>query len=146
LDHGEQRESWKHYGDLLYANLPLVRKGASFVTIPDFDGETTVTIPLQETKSPQENAASYFKKYQKAKKAMEHIAKQKAETLLDIQVLKQTLYDITQADPIELAQIRLDLQPTKKPKQPHRLKNPINKLKIKPTSKLCIAPRCFVTH
>ena len=124
LDHGEQRESWKHYGDLLYANLPLVRKGASFVTLPDFDGETTVTIPLQETKSPQENAASYFKKYQKAKKAMEHIAKQKAETLLDIQVLKQTLYDITQADPIELAQIRLDLQPTKKPKQPQRITKP----------------------
>ena len=120
LDHGVERETWKHYGDVLYANLHLVRKGVLQVTLTDFDGVTPVTIPLQETKSPQENAATYFKKYQKAKKAMDHIATQKAETELDIQMLEQTLYDIKQASPKELAAIRLGLQPTKKakPQQP----------------------------
>ncbi len=125
LDQGKQRETWKHFGDLLYANLPLLRKGAASVTVTDFDGQTQVTIPLQETKSPQENAAQYFKKYQKAKKAMEHIAKQKADTLLDIEWLQQTLYDITQASPSDLAAIRLAMQPTKKTKQ----KQPISKPK-----------------
>jgi predicted ribosome quality control (RQC) complex YloA/Tae2 family protein len=51
---------------------------------------------------------------------MDHIATQKAETELDIQMLEQTLYDIKQASPKELAAIRLGLQPTKKakPQQP----------------------------
>ena len=117
LEHGEERETWKRYGDVLYANLASLRKGARSVTLTDFDGVTQLTIPLQETKSPQENAANYFKKYQKAKKAMEHIASQKQTTVLDIELLQQTLYDIQQASPNELAALRLSMQPTKQRKQ-----------------------------
>ena len=125
LEDGNAKEAWKHYGDLLYANAPTIQKGQSQVTLLDFDGVTSITIPLQETKTPQDNAALYFKKYQKAKKALAHVAQQQAETLLEIAYLKEQLYDVHHASPEVLAEQRRAATPsrkktTSKPKAPQQ--------------------------
>jgi len=115
LEDGKSKESWKHYGDLLYANAHQIQKGQPSVTLLDFDGTTSITIPLQETKTPQENAAQYFKKYQKAKKALEHVANQQAETRVEIAYLQEQLYDLTHATP-ESLNIPRKSAPSKKQK------------------------------
>jgi predicted ribosome quality control (RQC) complex YloA/Tae2 family protein len=122
LEDGKAKDEWKHYGDLLYAQAHTIQKGQTSVTLMDFDGLSSVTIPLQETKTPQENAALYFKKYQKAKKALAHVAEQQAETRLEIQYLNEQLYDVQHASPDVLAEQRLVAttrkKSTAKPKAP----------------------------
>ena len=124
LEDGKQKDTWKHYGDLLYANAHKIQKGVTSVTLQDFDGVTDVFIPLQETKTPQDNAAQYFKKYQKAKKALEHIKEQQHQTRLEMEWLHQSLYDIEQASPVALQELREAQQPKKPPKHPPKKRQP----------------------
>ncbi len=65
------RDKFRIYGELLTANVHLIERGASSVSVPNFYEEDyrEVRIPLDVTKSPSQNAQRYFKKYQKAKSA-----------------------------------------------------------------------------
>ena len=65
------REHLRRLGDILTANLHAVPRGASRFTAEDFyDPELRpVEIPLNPALSPQQNAAKFYKDYQKAKNA-----------------------------------------------------------------------------
>ena len=65
------RERLRQLGDILTANLHAVPRGASCFTAEDFyDPEMKpVRISLNPALSPQQNAAKYYKDYQKAKNA-----------------------------------------------------------------------------
>ena len=67
-----ERETKRRWGDLITANLYRAPKtGAESMTVEDFYEEDcpTVTIPLDELKTPQQNAAQNYKLYNKAKTA-----------------------------------------------------------------------------
>lgn len=67
----ENREEFRQNGDIISANIHRMQKGMNALTANDFYGEegTVKTIPLDPSKSPQQNAAWYYKKYTKEKNA-----------------------------------------------------------------------------
>jgi predicted ribosome quality control (RQC) complex YloA/Tae2 family protein len=58
---------YARYGELLKANLTLIKKGQREVTVVDyFEGTLpTLSIPLDATKTPQGNMDDYFRKHRK---------------------------------------------------------------------------------
>lgn len=79
------REHLRRLGDIVTANLHVISRGQARLTAVDFyDPEMKeIDIPLNPAISPQQNAAKFYKDYQKAKTAekvlTEQIAKGEAE-------------------------------------------------------------------
>ena len=67
----ENREEKRICGDLLTANLWRMERGMREIRVEDFylEGSPERTIPLDPRKTPQQNAAAYYKEYTKAKNA-----------------------------------------------------------------------------
>lgn len=63
---------YRLYGELLTANPNCARRGSELATVLDYyqDPPKNIQIPLNPTLSVRENAARYFKKYQKSKAAV----------------------------------------------------------------------------
>ena len=75
-------EEYRLYGDLLTGHLHMIRRGMTDVTLPNWNAPegTPVTIPLDPTRDGSRNAQQYYKKYQKARKALELVQKQITRT------------------------------------------------------------------
>ncbi len=102
----EKTESFaerRHLGELLLANLHLVKKGMSQVEVSDWTIEppATVTIDLQQDLSPQENAERLFKRYKKEKRGVEHIDRRQHETHEEIQWLEALLLSLDEATDLD---------------------------------------------
>ena len=67
LAKAEKYKAYARYGELIKANLGTIRKGQTDVTLVDyFDEELpNLTIPLDQTKTPQGNMDDYFRKHRK---------------------------------------------------------------------------------
>mgnify|MGYP001567255443 FL=1 len=67
LAKAEKYKTYARYGELIKANLGTIRKGQTDVTVVDyFDEELpNLTIPLDQTKTPQGNMDDYFRKHRK---------------------------------------------------------------------------------
>ncbi|MCS6298256.1 MAG: NFACT family protein [Nitrospira sp.] len=76
LDQAGRYESYARYGELLKANLGLLKKGQSAVSVVDYYDEQLpeLTIPLDPTKGPQTNMDAYFAKYRKFVSAQREIS------------------------------------------------------------------------
>lgn len=79
------KDDFKIKGELLTANIYAIKHGMKSIDVLNYyssDGET-ISIPLDENKSPSENAQKYFNKYTKLKKtesaAIEQIEKANEE-------------------------------------------------------------------
>lgn len=106
-------EELKLMGDLITANIYLLKRGQKSVNVINYYEEScpTVEIELDERLSPAQNAQRYYKKYNKAKKAQIELARQielasaeleyidtvfealeKAETEADLSEIRDELY------------------------------------------------------
>lgn len=106
----EDRERYRQFGDLITANLWQLRKECDTLTCNNFYDGTNVSIPLDKTVSPQQNAQNYYKKYRKLKSSVEHNSKlvEENQKLLEyLQTIKQNLQYCTELD--DLQQIREEL-------------------------------------
>lgn len=67
FDKAIRYKDYARYGELLKANLGLMRKGQEQVTVVDYfdPAMPELTIPLDPAKSPQGNMDDYFKKHRK---------------------------------------------------------------------------------
>ena len=67
LAKAEKYKTYARYGELIKANLGTIRKGQTDVAVVDyFDEELpNLTIPLDQTKTPQGNMDDYFRKHRK---------------------------------------------------------------------------------
>ena len=95
-----EREEKRRWGELITANLYRAPKGgASAMTVEDFyeDGSPTVTIPLDPLKTPQGNAAAYFKEYSKAKTAEQYLTRLMGENRRAADYLSSVLDEIDRA-------------------------------------------------
>ncbi|MBQ3078222.1 MAG: NFACT family protein [Clostridia bacterium] len=113
LEGFRDRDKYRVYGELLSASLHLVPKGAAFVELPNYYEEDTplIRIPLDVTKSPVQNAQSYFKKYQKAKNGELILGQQMEKGERELQYLRSVQHALEQADTAaELTAIREELQ------------------------------------
>lgn len=110
LSHQKDFGQSKNYGDLLLANLHLVKKGMKVVALDNYyvDPCEQVDIKLEPLLSPQENAKKYFQKYKKYKAGVEHSRRRLEETQAELDWISQIEYqlndDIGKADIEDIAE------------------------------------------
>lgn len=95
----EDRELDKRRGDLITANIWRMKPGMPELVTEDFyeEGAPTVTIPLDTRKSPQQNAAAYYKQYTKKKAAREHLTALIEENTAEREYLGSVAEEIARA-------------------------------------------------
>lgn len=121
-------------GDLITANLYRMEKGMKALTTENFydpeGGE--ITIPLDPLKTPQQNAARYYKRYTKAKTAQEMLTVQLEKGGGELRYLESVLDSLSRAEgDRELEEIRQELVETgylrRRGKAKERMKRPSTK-------------------
>ncbi|MCL5036862.1 MAG: NFACT family protein [Chloroflexi bacterium] len=103
LAFAEKCEEYRRRADLVLAHLHLVKRGIEKITLPDLfsqDG-TTVDIPLDRTKSPQENAQHYYSLYKKGKRTFDALMPYLKATEKDLAHLESLAMHIETADTID---------------------------------------------
>ena len=106
----EKRDKYKVYGELLntygYHDAP----GAKSLDAPNYYTGETITIPLDETLTPQENAKKYFDKYGKLKRTYEALSELTTQVKDEISHLESiaTALDIAMQEE-DLVQIKEEL-------------------------------------
>ena len=84
----ENSEELRLFGELLTANLHLVKQGMKSVEVTSYYDGSQVRIPLDVRKTPSANAQTYFKKYGKAKTAVHEKQNQIEENDQEIDYLE----------------------------------------------------------
>lgn len=104
-----KNEKFKLYGDLITANIYAIEKGQETATLinyydPDYQ---TIEIPLKVNRTPAQNAQHYYKKYNKSKIALQHLAGYILETKEKIYYLDSLINGLEQSTELsELDEIR----------------------------------------
>lgn len=108
-----QREQKRRWGDLITANLYRAPKiGAASMTVEDFYEEDcpSVTISLDRLKTPQQNAAAYYREYNKAKTAEQYLTRLIDENSREMEYYASVLDEIDRAaGEADIAEIRREL-------------------------------------
>ncbi|MCR5665813.1 MAG: NFACT family protein [Eubacterium sp.] len=106
----EKREKFKVYGELINTYGYHLEEGAKKLICNNYYTNEEVTIRLDETLSPQENAQRYFEKYNKQKRTFEALTLLLKETQDEIDHLESILTSLDLATSEEdLAMIRDEL-------------------------------------
>lgn len=99
LDDTKKKDLMRKRGELIRAYLYMIEDGLDKVTLNDYETGEDITIPLDPTKSPIDNANKYFEKYQKQKRTEIEVSSQ-------IELTKQSL------EHLESIKTALDLSET----------------------------------
>ena len=110
LNDTENREKYKVYGELINTYGYNVADGAKELEALNYYTNELITIPLDPTQTPQENAQRYFAKYNKQKRTFEALSELCKETKDDITYLEsiRTALDIALTED-DLAGIKEEL-------------------------------------
>lgn len=108
----KDRDKLRLFGELLTANIFMIKKGmTSFSTVNFYDENMSeITIPLDANLTPSENAQRYFKLYSKQKRTFEALKsqiKQNDEELNYLEGVLESISNSTQEQDIN--EIRLEL-------------------------------------
>ena len=106
------RERLREQGDIITSNLHAMEKGMACLRTMDFyDPEyKEIEIRLDPLLTPQQNAAKYYKEYNKAKKAEEMLTIQLKKGRMDLEYLNSVLENISLAEgERDLGEIRQEL-------------------------------------
>lgn len=106
----ENREKFKVYGELINTYGYNLEEGAKKLEALNYYNNEMVSIPLDATKTPQENAQRYFEKYNKQKRTYEALSHFIQETQDEITYLEsiRTSLDIAMSED-DLAEIKEEL-------------------------------------
>ena len=108
----EKAESFRQKGELLTTYLNLVPNNKDQVQLDNYYTGEKLTIALDVSLSPSQNAQKYFKKYQKLKEAVKHLNGLIEETKQTIAYLESVETALSQASLDEIAEIREELVET----------------------------------
>lgn len=105
-----KRDKYRVYGELLNTYGYGVEEGATKVTVPNYYTNEDITIPLDPTLTPSENAKKYFAKYNKLKRTSEALETLLAETKQEMDHLDSisTALSIAESED-DLVQIKEEL-------------------------------------
>ena len=94
------REHLRRLGDIVTANLHVISRGQARLTAVDFyDPEMKeIDIPLNPAISPQQNAAKFYKDYQKAKTAEKVLTEQIAKGEAELSYLASVLDELSRVE------------------------------------------------
>ncbi len=84
-----KNETLRMKGDLIIQHFPDINEGDRSITVHNYETGEEETIDLDPLKTPQENAAAYYKRYKKKKSAIRHIALQIKKTEQKIAYFEQ---------------------------------------------------------
>ena len=129
------RERLRQLGDILTSNFYQMSRGMTALTTQDFydpeGGE--VTIPLNPLLTPQQNAAKYYKDYNKAKTAEEMLTQQLEKGRRELDYLNSVLESIPMAEgEKDLMEIRQELTDTGYLRRPAKAKGREKRVSSKP--------------
>ncbi|MFQ3550251.1 MAG: NFACT family protein [Armatimonadota bacterium] len=96
LSESEKSERYKQIGEILVSNQHLISKGMKKISLPDYyDPEMkNIDIELDEKLDGKENADRYFKRYRKAKDAVQTATNRKAITQDELNILESYQYQL----------------------------------------------------
>ena len=106
------RERLRRLGDIVTANLHAIARGQSRLRAVDFydPDMQEIDIPLNPALSPQQNAAKFYKDYQKAKTAERVLTEQIARGETELDYLESVLEALSRAESErDIQQIRAEL-------------------------------------
>ena len=107
LDKTSQRDKLRECGDIIMANLHVMNKGQRVLISQDFfsadSGKISTNsgdreIALDPLKTPQQNAAKYYKDYKKAKNAQKYLTEQIESGESELAYLESVLEEIALAE------------------------------------------------
>ena len=109
----EKKDKYRVYGELLTVYGYSAEPGADKITVNDYNSGKDVTITLDPTLTPAQNAKKYFDKYTKLKRTSEALEEQMKETKEAIDQLEsiETSLEIAKEE-ADLVQIKQELQQT----------------------------------
>lgn len=99
----------KLFGELITANIYRIKAGMKDFTTENYYDGALVTIPLDETLSPQANAQAYFKHYSKKKKTAKHLKEQLQATDEELERLDSALQSLKLSGEKEFADVESEL-------------------------------------
>jgi len=112
----EKGEEYKRMGDMITANIYLLKRGMKSVELTDYseqldDGSfATCTVELDERLSPAANAQRMYKKYNKSKSAKVNLTKQIEIGEAEERYIQSVFDSLSRAEtPTDLAEIREEL-------------------------------------
>ena len=112
----EKGEEYKKMGDLITANIYLLKRGMKKVELTDYenmleDGSfATCSVELDERLSPASNAQRYYKRYNKSKSAKLNLTKQIEIGESEAEYINSVFDSLSRAEtPTDLAEIREEL-------------------------------------
>ncbi len=115
LEKTRDRERMRELGDIITANLYAIKKGVSVFRTSDYYAEDghEIDIRLDPLKTPQQNAAKYYKDYSKAKNAETILKEQIKLGDAELDYLKSVLDELLRAETErDLVEIRQELTQT----------------------------------
>ena len=129
------RERLRPFGDIITSNLHAMETGMSRLTAADFyDPECPqIHIPLDPLLTPQQNAAKYYKEYNKAKTAESILTLQLEKGRRDLDYLNSVLEAIALAEgERDLQEIRQELTDTGYLRRPSKARDRGKRVASKP--------------
>ena len=127
------RETLRQCGDLLMANLTVIPRGAESFEAEDFYAEEGAKrkIRLDPAKSPQQNAAKYYKDFNRAKNAEKVLTEQISAGERELEYLECVVGEIERArSEKDLSELRQELEDAgyiKKQKTGKKIKRTVSK-------------------
>ncbi|MCL2391481.1 MAG: NFACT family protein [Oscillospiraceae bacterium] len=110
LEKSAERDYLRECGDIITANFHLMKKGQLVLTAQDFFAEGERRIALDPLKTPQQNAAKYYKGYTKAKTAEKYLMQQVQSGTVEVEYLESVLEAIAMAESeTDINEIRQEL-------------------------------------
>lgn len=110
LIEADEADKYRHYGELLTANLHQVSRGMTTITVEDFYNDMKpVSIPLDTRKSASQNSQAYFAKYQKLRNAVAYVNEQLTLTAQEIEYLETIQSQLELGNSADVEEIRIEL-------------------------------------
>ena len=146
LEESKQLDKWKLYGDLITANIWMLKKGMESVKLVNYFDENMpeIEVKLDSRYAPAQNAQAYYKKYNKAKSAQIMLKKQLEESAAESAYIDTVFESLTKAqNESDLTEIRAELAMSGYGKKLDNIRRsqPQGKIKLKKELK----PMRFVT-
>lgn len=108
----ENRDLYRIYGELITANIYSIEKGAKLFATQNYYDEnlSEIKIPLDQNKTPSENAQRYFKRYNKEKRTFAAMQNQIEQNEDELKYLEGVLTSIQNSlEEADIEEIRNEL-------------------------------------
>jgi predicted ribosome quality control (RQC) complex YloA/Tae2 family protein len=109
LSHTEKRDKFRIYGELVQANIHLIKKGDSTLNCVNYYTNEEVIITLDNKLTPIKNSEKFFKKYKKFKNSIPHINEQIENALIERKYFFQLEQQIENASLKDIEEIKDEL-------------------------------------